>query len=156
MTFITSKLDQNKDLDSLKDMVKALYHHQAEFGYADLVTNGENLWWEKTAPTLESFAEIFVIHNPSGEAVGISVCRIKTYPNYLDQKPRGWISEFYIKPDYRNLGLGQSLFESSLAWFKSKHLFSIELNSVFHNEIAEKFWSSKGFKKELLQWNLEI
>lgn len=59
----------------------------------------------------------------------------------------GCLSQFYIKEDYRNQGIGSVLFDKSMEWlgtFKSiEDLFIFVSNG---NDNALKFYESKGFK----------
>jgi GNAT superfamily N-acetyltransferase len=59
----------------------------------------------------------------------------------------GCLSQFYIRENYRNSGIGSALFEKSMDWLKSystiKDLFIFVSNG---NEAALKFYLNKGFK----------
>lgn len=59
----------------------------------------------------------------------------------------GCLSQFYIKKDYRNIGIGSVLFEKSMEWLNSfesiSDLFIFVSNG---NDNALKFYQNKGFK----------
>lgn len=59
----------------------------------------------------------------------------------------GCLSQFYIKEDYRNIGIGTVMFKKSMDWlnsFKSSNdLFIFVSNG---NDNALKFYQGKGFK----------
>jgi GNAT superfamily N-acetyltransferase len=59
----------------------------------------------------------------------------------------GCLSQFYIKENYRNLGIGSTLFKKSMEWidlFKPiKDIFIFVSNG---NENALEFYKGKGFK----------
>ena len=59
----------------------------------------------------------------------------------------GCLSQFFIKEDYRNKGIGTQMFKMSMDWLNSFK----EINDIFifvsnGNENALKFYQSKGFK----------
>ncbi|MEA4827671.1 MAG: GNAT family N-acetyltransferase [Clostridium sp.] len=59
----------------------------------------------------------------------------------------GCISQFYIKDDYRKIGIGTVLFQKSMDWLSSFKL----INDLFifvsnGNDNALKFYQDKGFK----------
>lgn len=59
----------------------------------------------------------------------------------------GCLSQFYIKEDYRNLGIGSILFQRSMEWLNSNNSISDIFIFVSNgNENALKFYTSKGFK----------
>lgn len=59
----------------------------------------------------------------------------------------GCLSQFYIKQDYRNTGIGTALFNKSIDWLNSfesiNDLFIFVSNG---NDNALKFYENKGFK----------
>ncbi|NLK64019.1 MAG: GNAT family N-acetyltransferase [Tissierellia bacterium] len=59
----------------------------------------------------------------------------------------GCLSQFYIKEDYRNNGIGTQMFKMSMNWLNSfkdiKDIFIFVSNG---NKNALKFYQSKGFK----------
>jgi GNAT superfamily N-acetyltransferase len=60
----------------------------------------------------------------------------------------GCLSQFYIKNDYRNAGIGSVLFERSMDWLNSSK--SIDDLFIFvsnGNDNALKFYLGKGFKE---------
>ncbi|MDR7855013.1 GNAT family N-acetyltransferase [Tissierella sp.] len=59
----------------------------------------------------------------------------------------GCISQFYIKEDYRNLGIGTILFTNSMDWLNSfKSINDIFIFVSNGNNNALKFYLDKGFK----------
>jgi GNAT superfamily N-acetyltransferase len=59
----------------------------------------------------------------------------------------GCLSQFYIKKEYRNTGIGSALFEKSIDWLNSYESISDLLIFVSNgNDNALKFYLGKGFK----------
>ncbi|HZX46896.1 MAG TPA: GNAT family N-acetyltransferase [Clostridia bacterium] len=59
----------------------------------------------------------------------------------------GCLSQFFIKEEYRNKGIGSVMFDMSMEWLRSfeniKDIFIFVSNS---NDGALKFYKNKGFK----------
>lgn len=59
----------------------------------------------------------------------------------------GCLSQFFIKEDYRNMGIGSALFEKSMDWLNSfKSIDDLFIFVSNGNENALKFYMNKGFK----------
>jgi len=59
----------------------------------------------------------------------------------------GCLSQFFIKEDYRNTGIGTKMFDMSMDWLKSFK----EINDLFifvsnGNDNALNFYQGKGFR----------
>ncbi len=67
------------------------------------------------------------------------------YVTYFDEEGKCFLMEYYIEPNYRNLGYGR------LAYLKAEKLINDEGASYIEltptNESNERFWGSVGFKK---------
>lgn len=60
----------------------------------------------------------------------------------------GEILNLYVRPQYRQMGIGTALFETALAHFHRAGVRSIELSYLIANEGAAKFWARHGFIPE--------
>ncbi|WML32824.1 GNAT family N-acetyltransferase [Clostridium sp. OS1-26] len=59
----------------------------------------------------------------------------------------GCLSQFYIKEDYRNAGIGTVLFKKSMDWISSfKSISDLFIFVSNGNDNALKFYQGKGFK----------
>lgn len=109
-------------------------------------------------------ANFIVVAKDDNEIVGYAysnICPKYTYSgrfatlkpvNFFDfdsvkQDDVGCLSQFYIKEDYRNLGIGSALFTKSMEWLNSFN----SINDIFifvsnGNDNALKFYQDKGFK----------
>ncbi|MDQ6596106.1 GNAT family N-acetyltransferase [Bacillus salipaludis] len=104
-------------------------------------------------------ANYIVAAKDDEKIVGYVYCNIsrkETYSNdfatffdldSIKDEDVGCLSQFYIKEDYRNMGIGSVLFKKSMDWLHSfpsiTDLFIFVSNG---NDNALKFYQNKGFK----------
>jgi|SaaInlStandDraft_1057018.scaffolds.fasta_scaffold86289_2 GNAT superfamily N-acetyltransferase len=136
-------------------MLEALYEHQSRAGgYPLLKSDGARRWLEQLRPLLGSYAMLYCAGEERAEAF-LSL-RVKTYPTYLDLKPRASIGECYVEEAFRGQGVGRNLFKEATSWCAQKGLGELELQTTNGNTGAESFWEELGFEKELTQWKRNL
>jgi GNAT superfamily N-acetyltransferase len=67
------------------------------------------------------------------------------YVTYFDEDGKCFLMEYYIQPNYRNLGYGKSAYLKAEKYINDEGALYIELTPT--NELNERFWSGVGFKK---------
>ena len=67
------------------------------------------------------------------------------YVTYFDEEGKCFLMEYYIQPNYRNLGYGKSAYLKAENHINDEGALYIELTPT--NESNERFWSSVGFEK---------
>lgn len=67
------------------------------------------------------------------------------YVTYFDEGGKCFLMEYYIEPNYRNLGYGKLAYLKAEKHINDEGALYIELTPT--NEANERFWSSVGFKK---------
>jgi len=79
--------------------------------------------------------------------VGHSIAEISRFPpGYCSNPDYGHILEIGVRAKHRGKGIGTMLFNSMLAWFRSKGMKRVELRTEFKNDLAQSFWRGKGFR----------
>ena len=67
------------------------------------------------------------------------------YVTYFDEDGKCFLMEYYIQPNYRNLGYGKLAYLNAENHINDEGALYIELTPT--NESNERFWGSVGFKK---------
>ncbi|WMM23961.1 GNAT family N-acetyltransferase [Tissierella sp. MB52-C2] len=67
------------------------------------------------------------------------------YVTYFDEDGKCFLMEYYIQPNYRNLGYGNSAYLKAENHINDEGALYIELTPT--NEANERFWSGVGFEK---------
>ena len=60
-------------------------------------------------------------------------------------EPTSMIYDVFVKPKYRNRGVGSALLERFKEMAKQKNSRHVVLATDIHNEMAQKFWRKHGF-----------
>lgn len=126
----------------------------------------DNMCFEtRMIPSVKSAkANFIIIAKDDNEIVGYAysnICPKETYSggfatlepvNFFDfdsvkSDDIGCLSQFYIKKDYRQTGIGTVLFEKSIDWLNSfKSISDLFIFVSNGNSNALKFYQGKGFK----------
>lgn len=77
--------------------------------------------------------------------VGYALGRIQEYPRVLKDRRHGRITDLAVQTKSRRQGIGSSLYESLVDWFRSREIQRVEISVVPSNKAAKSFWVGKGF-----------
>ncbi|CAN5486234.1 hypothetical protein BH10BAC5_BH10BAC5_26320 [soil metagenome] len=87
-----------------------------------------------------------LIADQNGNAVGYVMGWLTERPPIYEKRKTAYLSNIFVKDDFRNSGAGKKLYEEMEKWFFSKEIDFIEINADARNtETIEKFRKS-GFK----------
>lgn len=76
--------------------------------------------------------------------------------DWFTQKEIGWISDVYVKKEFRQNGAAKSLMEQSLVEFKHLGYDDVRLNVFSFNEKAIRLYEKLGFKEVSKFMRVEI
>jgi len=153
------------NVNCIKDLCDELMIYQKSKAYIHPEFFDNMSFETRMIPSLKSSkANYIVIAKDNNEIVGYAYSTIapkKTYSgsfatlqcdaffdfDSVKTADVGCLSQFFIKDNYRNLGIGSTLFSMSMNWLKSFE----ETNDLFifvsnGNDNALKFYQDKGFK----------
>lgn len=80
------------------------------------------------------------------EILGFIIGVIEEAPLFLDTRKIGKILLLYVKENYRHQGIGKSLFQSIIPWFKRSGINLLELAVDIKNYEAVQAWKKLGFE----------
>ncbi|MFB6178297.1 MAG: GNAT family N-acetyltransferase, partial [Halorientalis sp.] len=64
---------------------------------------------------------------------------------------RGTIQNLYVRPDYRNEGIGSKLLDAATANLADRNIEAVKLEVMVGNEAAERFYRRHGFDPHRIQ-----
>jgi ribosomal protein S18 acetylase RimI-like enzyme len=114
------------------------------------------VWLESFRRTLGRFSNIFIAEL-DGVVAGFMLCRIKRVPQYMGGVLVGELSDMWIIPEARRLGIGDKLSRLALDWLKAQSTHSVEIQVLKDNDASWKLYDRMGFQLEFrvarLMWD---
>ncbi|MFX0099857.1 MAG: GNAT family N-acetyltransferase [Candidatus Hodarchaeota archaeon] len=105
--------------------------------------------WKKSLEEkiqISDFTQLLVAEM-EGKIVGMLVADIRRGGNGR----AGYLTNLIVAPDFRNLGVGESLINEAMEFFKSNHVTTVKVNVRIKNESAMKLFAKLGFKEHIIQ-----
>ena len=90
------------------------------------------------------------------QLVAFVIATIETEVPIYRLKEFGFIHDLWVKPDYRQLGLGRQLVDRTLQEFRHKKIQQIRLDTAIANEDARRLFQSRGFRLSTIELLAEL
>ncbi|GAB4483933.1 MAG: hypothetical protein Kow0088_27290 [Anaerolineales bacterium] len=142
------RLATEADFPLLMEFYKKLNQFFYQVGYR--LPHPENVgevWLDSFRRTLGRFSRVDVAEI-DGQVVGFMLCRIKRVPAYMGGVLVGELSDMWIEPEARRLGIGDKLSRLALNWLREQGVHSVEIQVLRDNEASWKLYERMGFKLE--------
>lgn len=104
------------------------------------------------------YADARIMLGVEGEhLVSFALGRIHVLPLPFREQRRGWIQDVFTLPERRGEGIGRSVVEALLAWFRERRVTLVELTVAVRNPEAVRFWERLGFRTYMhrMKWTAE-
>jgi RimJ/RimL family protein N-acetyltransferase len=157
MSEVTYRLAEPADFPIMQEFYSKLNEHFYHYGYR--LPRPENIgeaWLETFRRTLGKFS-IAYIAEFEGKVVGFLLARIKRLPPYMGGELVGELSDEWIEPVVRRLGVGSHICHIALDWLKEQKVHSVEIQVLNGNEASWDMLAAMGFKQEFrvgrLMWD---
>jgi GNAT superfamily N-acetyltransferase len=145
------RLARADEIAALEALWRELYEHQAEHGMRLRLPSGAfDAWVQSIVPLLGRFS-VVVVATDGNEYAGFVAGRTRNLPPYFGVGQVGAISEVFVRPEWRNSGLGRRLVEHAVDWYRGNGVSRVELQVVSGNPDAVRFYERMGWQQELVQ-----
>ena len=151
--FQITNIDQlNPELEKeLSSLFLEMYLEMRESGLMlDLSDNGSAIWLKSLKNTLGRFTKLFIVSENS-VPVGFASGSLAIINDYLGSKKIGVINHIYVLKEHRSQHFASRMLIMLEDWFKEKEVHSIELQVLYLNKGAIKFWEKMNYSTELMQ-----
>jgi ribosomal protein S18 acetylase RimI-like enzyme len=148
MNDFTTRPANEADFPTLAAMYEQLNAYFYQVGY--LLPRPEHvgeLWLDSFRRTLGRFSNVFVAER-GGRLLGFHLCRIKRLPAHMGGGMAGEVSDVWVEPEARKLGVGEALLQAGLEWMRGQGVHSVEVQVLSENEGSLRFFERHGFKLE--------
>jgi ribosomal protein S18 acetylase RimI-like enzyme len=141
------------DFPVITSMYTELNRHFYATGYR--LPHPENvgqIWLDSFRRTLGRFSYSIVAEMPDVTGVlyivGFILARVKRVPPYMGGVLVGELSDMWIVPEARRLGIGDKLSRLALDWERKQGVHSVEIQVLLENEASWRIFDRMGFKQE--------
>jgi ribosomal protein S18 acetylase RimI-like enzyme len=110
-------------------------------------------WLESFRRTLGRFSVLYVAEL-EGQLVGFTLGRIKRTPPHRGGVLVGEISDIWVEPRARRLGLAEQLTQLAIDWLMGQGIHSVEAQILDGNGPSWALFEKLGFQSELCQVRL--
>jgi ribosomal protein S18 acetylase RimI-like enzyme len=148
MAEVTLRPAEERDFPLIKEYYLLLNDHFYKTGYH--LPQPEDLgeaYLDSFRRTLGRFSNAWMAE-VDGKIVGYILCRMKRTPAYFGGVLVGEISDMWIIPEARRLGLGDRLSRTAIEWLRAQGVHSIEIQVLLGNEISWNLYQRMGFQLE--------
>jgi ribosomal protein S18 acetylase RimI-like enzyme len=109
--------------------------------------NVGQVWLDSFRRTLGRFSNIFIAEI-DGRVAGFMLCRLKRVPAHMGGVMVGELSDMWVIPEARRLGVGEKLSRLALDWLRKEGAHSVEIQILKDNEASWKLYERLGFQLE--------
>lgn len=142
------------DFPGIAAYYEKLDAHLRCFTYAfPKIENVGDIWLKTFRRTLGRFSILYVCEL-NGELVGFISARLKHAPEHLGGMLVGDLSDMWVEPQFRGLGIAVELVRLAIRWCKDQNVHSCEGQILIGNQPIIELLESFGMKKELYQLRL--
>jgi ribosomal protein S18 acetylase RimI-like enzyme len=152
---ISTRTATEADFPVIMGMYELLNAYFYQMGYR--LPHPENVgqaWLDSFRKTLGRFSNVFLAEMadsalPGGVLIaGFMLCRLKRVPAYMSGVIVGELSDMWIIPEARRMGLGDKLSCLAIDWLRAQGAHSIEIQVLRDNEASWKLYDRMGFQLE--------
>ena len=108
------------------------------------------VWLDSFERTLGKFSMLHIAE-VDGEVVGFMLSRVLRVPPHYGGVLVGELTDMYIDPQARRMGIGHELSRLAINWLRDQGVHSVESQSVDGNEGSWRLYEKMGFYLELRQ-----
>ncbi len=91
-----------------------------------------------------------------GRVVGFATGELTSRPETYPDGSYGFISELFVREEYRNRGIGTALVQQVLEWMRKRGVTVVELLAAERNADGRAFWEHLGFEAFLRLMRVDL
>jgi ribosomal protein S18 acetylase RimI-like enzyme len=97
-----------------------------------------------------------LVADDSGAVIGYAYAAAEGYDYMALRGPAGVLHDIIVDPEHRGRGVGRSLLEAALEFFRSRGAPRVVLSTAERNEAAQRLFASAGFRRTMIEMTLEL
>lgn len=148
---VTYRVGVEADFPELALLYEKLnaYYHQYGYSFPE-VENVSQLWLDSFRRTLGRFSNLHLAI-VDRKIAGFMLSRLKRVAPYMGGVLVGEMSDMWVEPEARRLGIAEKLTRLAAEWTRAQGAYSVEAQLLYTNEPIQKLYDRMGFTRELVQ-----
>ena len=147
------------DADALAEMWLALvaYHQNLSDDLPGAARGGEHRYVRRILERLDDPYMCALVAEIEGQVVGFVLGMVvDLVPDIFDQHPSGFLADIYVEPHMRRHGVGRSLVNALVDWFRQCSIHSFEWHVSSNNPDGIAFWRSVGGRDVMIRMRADV
>ena len=113
--------------------------------------------YERFRQAMLNGEELLVVAEVDGQVVGFVLGMvIDLMPDIFDQRPSGFLADIYVEPQVRRQGVGRSLVNALVEWFRQCGIHAFDWHVSSNNSEGIAFWRSIGGRDVMIRMRAEV
>ena len=147
------------DTDALGEMWLDLvaYHQNLTPDLPGPARGGEHRYVRRILERLDDPYTCALVAEVDGQVVGFVLGMvIDLMPDIFDQRPSGFLADIYVEPQMRRHGVGRSLVNALVDWFRQCGIHTFEWHVASNNPAGIAFWRSVGGRDVMIRMRADV
>jgi len=141
----------SKDTDTIVKMNTELLRHHLKFEKElDALAPSKKrkpAMEKKIRQRIYNKNSLAIVAEQSNQIIGYLTAPIKQKPEYFKINKYGHIHQLFVKPGFRNKGIGKVLFKEAEKFFKKKRIKWLEVDASVKNLPTKKTYKALGLRE---------
>ena len=147
------------DADALAEMWLDLvaYHQNLTDDLPGAARGGEHRYVRRILERLDDPYMCALVAEVEGQVVGFVLgMAVDLMPDIFDQRPSGFLADIYVEPHMRRHGVGRSLVNALIDWFRQCSIHTFEWHVSSNNPEGIAFWRSMGGRDVMIRMRADV
>jgi ribosomal protein S18 acetylase RimI-like enzyme len=133
------------------------YHQALDEALPGAAPNGSGRYTKRLLQHLDDQYTRAFVAEVDGKIIGFILGMIvDLLPDIFAQEPGGFLADIYVDSAYRRSGIGRSLVEALIHWFREQGVTHFDWHVAAHNPDAIAFWHSIGGREVMMRMRASV
>jgi ribosomal protein S18 acetylase RimI-like enzyme len=133
------------------------YHQALDDALPGAAPNGSGRYTKRLLQHLDDEYTRAFVAEVDGKVIGFILGMVvDLLPDIFAQEPGGFLADIYVDSVYRRSGIGRSLVEALIQWFRGQGVTHFDWHVAAHNPDAIAFWHSMGGREVMMRMRANL
>lgn len=137
---------REEDLDEIAEMVSLLYENEFNLRPVNVITDRDRIIRKTVGECFGRSDHGYILAIVENKIAGVVHVTDTENSSYVSPVHTGWISEVFVREDYRDNNLGRDLVRAAEAWCRERGLTEIGLSVNSLNTIAANLYGQLAYR----------